>query len=368
MGGRQKRKTIIGSRFKCRSCSNYDLCETCIDFRTQFHPGVHTFSEIVRPGSTPLPSIRGQVEIEQRPRPPTLTPTPSMTTTATPPPSIRPVIHNATCDVCQKTIQGVRMKCLDCPDYDTCLNCYNSSSLSSIHPLHNFVSIHHPNDLKFNTSPPSTSTIHHHVRCDGCQKSPIRGNRYKCVMTSCKDFDLCQECESDPIPRHPLDHHLLKIRKPINNQLLLFGGAGGGSFNETVKRAQEVANRGGGGVGNPITSLISSIGAVVQAHTQPASTTPIVQQQQQHSTPTVQTTTDTSTAEKEKEKEKEIEVEVKVEQSESESESEQENVQITSSAPPTCSTEAEEEGDRLGCSFVADVSFTSFSLFLFPKF
>ena len=336
------------------------MCETCIDFRTQFHPGVHTFSEIVRPGSTPLPSIRGQVEIEQRLRPnPTPTPTPSMTTTTTPPPSVRPVIHNATCDVCQKTIQGVRMKCLDCPDYDTCLNCYNSSRLSSIHPVHNFVSIHHPNDLKFNNSSPLSSTIHHHVRCDGCQKSPIRGNRYKCVMTSCKDFDLCQECESDPIPRHPLDHHLLKVRKPIN-QLLLFGGAGGGSFNETVKRAQEVANRGGGGVGNPITSLISSIGAVVQAHTT-QSATPVVQQ---HSTPTVQTTTGTSTTEKEKEKE--IEVEVKVEQSESESESEQENVQDVSSR--TSSTEAEGEGDRLGCSFVADVSFTSFSLsFSFPN-
>lgn len=116
----------------------------------------------------------------------------------------------------------------------------------------------------------------------------------------------------------------------------------------------------GGGVGNPITSLISSIGAVVQAHTT-QSATPVVQQ---HSTPTVQTTTGTSTTEKEKEKE--IEVEVKVEQSESESESEQENVQDVSSR--TSSTEAEGEGDRLGCSFVADVSFTSFSLsFSFPN-
>lgn len=34
-----------------------------------------------------------------------------------------PVIHNATCDMCDNRCMGVRYKCLNCPDYDLCKNC-----------------------------------------------------------------------------------------------------------------------------------------------------------------------------------------------------------------------------------------------------
>merc|ERR1711915_1022197 len=33
------------------------------------------------------------------------------------------------------------------------------------------------------------SLIHHGVTCDSCEKTPIEGYRYKCVV--CDDFDLC---------------------------------------------------------------------------------------------------------------------------------------------------------------------------------
>ncbi|GAA5946361.1 hypothetical protein JCM3765_000214 [Sporobolomyces pararoseus] len=367
-------KTISGSRFKCRSCSNYDLCQNCIDFRTQFHPGVHTFSEILKPGSIPLPTTRGAVEMQQLPplSIPTPAPAPTTITTSTTTSSVRPIVHSATCDVCQKTIIGTRMKCLNCPDYDLCSNCFNKpSTLSSIHPNHSFVSIHHPKDLKLQQPHSSLMNIHHHIRCDGCGKSPIKGNRFKCMMFDCKDFDLCQNCESDPIPRHPEDHVLLKIKKPIN-QLNLFGlsacggingGGGRENFNETVKRAQEIANRVGGGGGvssssslsnnvvNPISSFISSIGAaVVQAHTT--------------TSPQIQATT-TVSDEKEKKEEEKIEpfttsIEKKQVEEESESESEQEekveDENFEKSASVTTPEEEEEEEGRLGCSFVADVT------------
>ena len=35
--------------------------------------------------------------------------------------------------------------------------------------------------------------IHHGIKCNGCQKFPIVGIRYKCIQ--CKSYDLCEQCE-----------------------------------------------------------------------------------------------------------------------------------------------------------------------------
>merc|ERR1711963_453763 len=40
---------------------------------------------------------------------------------------------------------------------------------------------------------------HHGVTCDGCDKAPIVGFRYKCVV--CDDYDLCAACEK--AGKHP---------------------------------------------------------------------------------------------------------------------------------------------------------------------
>ncbi len=55
---------------------------------------------------------------------------------------------------------------------------------------------------------PNSGVVHERVTCDGCQKFPIIGNRYKCII--CHDFDFCEECESKGT--HP--HAFLKIRRP----------------------------------------------------------------------------------------------------------------------------------------------------------
>lgn len=44
-----------------------------------------------------------------------------------------------------------------------------------------------------------------------CQNR-IRGIRYKCAHALCPDYDLCEDCEALPIPVHPHDHPLIKIR------------------------------------------------------------------------------------------------------------------------------------------------------------
>ncbi|GAA5868876.1 hypothetical protein JCM16303_000290 [Sporobolomyces ruberrimus] len=344
-------KTIAGSRFKCKGCSNYDLCESCIDFRTQFHPGAHAFSEIAYPGADAVPSARGAVEVEARPSPPSLAPLSIPVATA---PSVRPITHNATCDGCQNTIVGTRKKCVECPDYDLCSVCHEHAA-ETIHPGHSFVSLHSPRDLEFH-SRASSIPVHHHVRCDSCNKSPIRGVRYKCTHVDCPDYDLCGNCEADPIARHPLDHHLLKIRQPRST---LFGisNLSGGGVPEAVRRAHEISQRfvgsGRGGCGqvpaqhaNPIANLLSTIGAAVQNHVAPNVSmyqpVPTASTTEKAETSTVGTQVDDEM--REVKKEVVVEEEDKIE-SESEDESEVEEKKTV--------VEAEK---RLGCAFVADVT------------
>ncbi|CAF3261201.1 unnamed protein product [Rotaria sp. Silwood2] len=40
----------------------------------------------------------------------------------------------------------------------------------------------------------SNTNIHQNITCDGCDISPIKGIRYKCLF--CPDIDFCQSCHS----------------------------------------------------------------------------------------------------------------------------------------------------------------------------
>ena len=51
--------------------------------------------------------------------------------------------------------------------------------------------------------------IHNFVTCDGCQMSPINGDRFKCL--DCPDFDLCSGCIFSV--EHP--HNMLLIRNKL---------------------------------------------------------------------------------------------------------------------------------------------------------
>jgi hypothetical protein len=54
-------------------------------------------------------------------------------------------------------------------------------------------------------------SVHHHIICDGCGVTPIKGLRYKCTV--CPDYDLCATCEAKN--EHPETHPLLKIHAPV---------------------------------------------------------------------------------------------------------------------------------------------------------
>jgi len=98
-------------------------------------------------------------------------------------------------------------KCFDCPDFDVCSSCY--AIVPAQHPGHSFARLRDTMDLK----PHSISPPVHPAGCNGCGKI-IQGIRYKCMHPSCKDFDLCANCEALPIPVHPTAHAMLKIRQP----------------------------------------------------------------------------------------------------------------------------------------------------------
>ncbi|KAI5480357.1 zinc finger, ZZ-type protein [Pseudohyphozyma bogoriensis] len=205
-------KTVIGSRHKCFDCPNFDLCDECIDEKEKIHDAGHRFGAIARPGDAPVFVVKERVvKQEEQPK--------EASATTEEKPEVKQkveevqeveeeeLVHYATCDLCEKTIVGVRHKCLNCPDYDVCSACL--PSVSHLHPLHNFIPI---TSLLYLNSQPHSHTIHHNIVCDGCGVDPIIGVRYKCLDKACDDFDLCERCESDPVERHDRSHVLAKIR------------------------------------------------------------------------------------------------------------------------------------------------------------
>jgi hypothetical protein len=50
--------------------------------------------------------------------------------------------------------------------------------------------------------------FHEGVKCSGCGEIPIKGIRYKCLIS--KDYDLCGDCEAKDMHPYPL----AKIRRP----------------------------------------------------------------------------------------------------------------------------------------------------------
>ena len=140
------------------------------------------------------------------------------------------VKHPASCDLCSQSIVGVRWKCLSCPDWDCCTAC--SASIREQHPHHSFVKLYKAADYVSNDVSDVKSSINHpNIICDGkgctcsyersrtdtslgCNQH-VRGARYKCMHPDCPDYDLCENCESAPIPVHPENHPMLKTRVPL---------------------------------------------------------------------------------------------------------------------------------------------------------
>ncbi|CDZ98811.1 Uncharacterized conserved protein [Phaffia rhodozyma] len=190
-------KQVLGLRYKCIECSNFDLCATCFP-SSKLHGGSsrsHKFKSFVHP------SLADRLESSA--------PVPAPAEQSAPSPPRR--VHMATCDFCSSRIIGERFKCQECPDFDTCASCFGT--VEDHHPGHSFIRFETPDDFR-RSKIPRAATYHPGVICDGCDQ-PIHGIRYKCVHPGCPDVDLCEDCEAAPIPRHPR-HPMLKLRTPMH--------------------------------------------------------------------------------------------------------------------------------------------------------
>lgn len=60
----------------------------------------------------------------------------------------------------------------------------------------------------------SSQAVHAGIVCDGCNVSPVLGDRFKCTI--CVDFDLCSKCENSgkSFGRHSAQHNMIKVAAP----------------------------------------------------------------------------------------------------------------------------------------------------------
>ena len=200
---------IIGIRYKCGVCPNFDYCEDCEKKEAMKHG--HPMVRL--PSLNMMKSIKINLKDSSKKE---LGKGKEI------------VFGKISCDGCgAKSIVGTRYKCAICKNFDYCEKCLLENAEKHNHP---FIKIYHQKmklesikvvvfDEVYNKLEPkkeeekkeeNKKPIHLGVRCDGCNKYPIVGCRYKCAV--CNDFDYCEECEEKFSGQHL--HPFIKIYKP----------------------------------------------------------------------------------------------------------------------------------------------------------
>ena len=94
--------TVIGVRYKCLDCPDFDLCELCVGRGAKdAHNVEHQFVELATPGRVIVHTVWTP---EPQPAP---APIPVSEPVPVPPPA-EPYVHNARCDLCDSRIRGDR--------------------------------------------------------------------------------------------------------------------------------------------------------------------------------------------------------------------------------------------------------------------
>jgi hypothetical protein len=183
---------IVGVRFRCVNCVNYDLCAECYDEEhEQIHNPYHLFLKIPRPlpldPSTSPINIANTANLLSSPAQRLSRPTPLL-----------PVLYP------KAQMPSVQPAAAAAITSATTASTATSSSKATIGASHATTKSHHSAATIVGTAIGDSeddeddkgkqhTSVHADVTCDGCGRSPIAGIRYKCV--NCDEFNFCEDCE-----------------------------------------------------------------------------------------------------------------------------------------------------------------------------
>jgi next-to-BRCA1 protein 1 len=203
-------KIMYNTHYHCSTCEggDYDLCETCVEQGTScLGEGHWLVKRSIQDGKLVSSTTERVAPKSKTTTAPAPAPSPKPDTVKELPGAFNDDIKtlaesSRTCNSCVVTLPNRDfVTCLQCDDYDICLNCHMLNSHGH-HPAHHFKSTVDGAALTLAQEAllPAGRNFRHTAICDGCDKM-IHGVRHKCF--DCPDFDYCSECHKNARHTHP---------------------------------------------------------------------------------------------------------------------------------------------------------------------
>lgn len=104
---------IIGTRYKCLNCKDFDLCSECEKNHSKLHNAKHVFLEILYPVNSINSKCPFPLFIDEEPK--------------------LMLHYGIICDNCECAILTTRYMCINCSNYDLCESCHKKACHNVFH-------------------------------------------------------------------------------------------------------------------------------------------------------------------------------------------------------------------------------------------